>query len=317
MRQFKKRMDCSPAFVPILQPISIERTGLSKPGLYNTQFGTVESRCVNCEAKHCIVYGQNEVPVNFPEFGRGVCPSNAISFSESLRTIEFTDACINCNLCVLRCPYCSLFTGVKTPNTLPFCPDSYREKSTVEAFDIFQLPKSNRVSSREIRSSIDRAIDSLRYTDKSTYYPLIGTLLTSLGLSTVVSRAGDTNNRMDAVIIDQINSIPIEIKSPTETEYINVKAVRQAVENKIVMTARNMFPTRTETTTLAVGYLYPNARSDVDELIDDIAAVYNINVGIVSLEILLILAWNHHVRGDTASVDKLKLLKGRASAKIL
>ncbi len=56
------------------------------------------------------------------------------------------------------------------------------------------------------------------------------------------------------------------------------------------MTARGMFPTRFETTTLAVGYLYPNTRSDVDELIEDIASVYNINVGIVSLEVLLIFA---------------------------
>jgi hypothetical protein len=78
-----------------------------------------------------------------------------------------------------------------------------------------------------------------------------------------------------------------------------------------------MFPTRFETTTLAVGYLYPNTRSDVDELIEDIASVYNINVGIVSLEVLLVLAWNYHVRGDRSVANSLKSLRGRASAKIL
>ncbi len=99
-------------------------------------------------------------------------------------------------------------------------------------FDIFQLPKSNKVLPREVKKAIDRTVNCLRSSDKSSYYPLVGTLLTSIGLSTVVSRAGDTNNRMDAVVVDKLDSIPIEIKSPTETEYINVKAVRQAVENQ-------------------------------------------------------------------------------------
>lgn len=317
MRQFKKRVDCSPAFEPFMQPESIERTEMSKPGLYSTQRGTIESRCVNCEPKHCLMFGMDEVPSNFPEFSRGVCPVNAISFSEALHTIEITDACINCNLCILRCPYFSLFTGENTPQVLPFCSENYRVQSSSDVFDIFQLPKSNKVLSREVKKAIDHTVNRLRSSDKSSYYPLIGTLLTSIGLSTLVSRAGDTNNRMDAVVIDKLESIPIEIKSPTETEYINVKAVRQAVENKIVMTARGMFPTRLETTTLAVGYLYPNPRSDVDELIDDIASVYNINVGIVSLEVLLILVWNYYVRGDRSVANSLKSLRGRASAKIL
>jgi hypothetical protein len=121
---------------------------------------------------------------------------------------------------------------------------------------------------------------------------------------------------MDAVINDPAESVPVEIKSPTETEYINVKAVRQAVENKVVMVARSMFPTRAATSTLAIGYSYPNQRSDVDELIEDVFGVYGINVGIVSLETLLILVWNRNMRGDTTGAKVLKSLKGRAHATI-
>jgi hypothetical protein len=210
-----------------------------------------------------------------------------------------------------------LFTGENTPQVLPYCSETYRVQNSLDVFDIFQLPKSNKVLPKEVRKAIDRTVYGLQSSDQSSYYPLIGAFLTSIGLSTLVSRAGDTNNRMDAVVIDKIDSIPIEIKSPTETEYINVKAVRQAVENKIVMTARGMFPTRLETTTLAVGYLFPNTRSDVDELIEDVAYVYNINVGIISLEVLLIHVWNYYVRGDRSVANSLKSLRGRASAKIL
>ncbi len=38
---------------------------------------------------------------------------------------------------------------------------------------------------------------------------------------------GDTSNRIDAVIIDEKKSIPIEIKSPSEVPYINIKSIRQ------------------------------------------------------------------------------------------
>jgi hypothetical protein len=46
------------------------------------------------------------------------------------------------------------------------------------------------------------------------------------------------------MIVDATDSIPIEIKSPGEEMELSVKALRQAVENKVILLSRNQFPTR-------------------------------------------------------------------------
>jgi ferredoxin len=316
MRQFQKRTDLSPHAVPVPAVTSIVRGTMAKPATYQHPGGTLDSCCVNCAPKYCIQFLPPEIPATAPIHAKPVCPTDAIHFDQAERRVQITDACVKCGLCALRCPYGAIFLGPDGPDTNPFDTTNYQDADATATAAILNLPRMNSVSTAEIRKAMNKAVADQRYADKSTYYPLVGRLLTSIGLCTVVTRAGDTNNRMDAVILDPVESVPIEVKSPTETYYVNVKAVRQAVENKIVMTARSMFPTKKATSTLAIGYEYPNTRSDVDELIDDVAGVYGINVGIVSLETLFIMAWNRHMRGDTSGAAALKSLKGRAHASI-
>ena len=61
-----------------------------------------------------------------------------------------------------------------------------------------------------------------------------------------------------------------EIKSTGEETEISVKAIRQALENKIIFLSRKQYKTDNETTSLAIGYNLPNMRSEVFELIEDI-----------------------------------------------
>ena len=57
------------------------------------------------------------------------------------------------------------------------------------------------------------------------FYDYVGVMLKYIGfVNPHVTREGDTNCRMDAIIIDDVNSIPIEIKSPREVMEINIKA---------------------------------------------------------------------------------------------
>lgn len=100
------------------------------------------------------------------------------------------------------------------------------------------------------------------------------------------------NNRMDAIIIDDENSIPIEIKSPGESKEINIKSIRQACENKVIILSRKFYQTTNDTTSLAIAFRYPPERSDVYELIDDIKNAYNFNIGIIDIDDLLSLVWD-------------------------
>jgi hypothetical protein len=144
------------------------------------------------------------------------------------------------------------------------------------------------------------------------FYEVVGDILEEIGFSKVsVTREGDTNNRMDAIIIDDKRSIPIEIKSPKEIEYINVKSIRQALENKIVLLSRKFYVTEKDVTSLAIGYDYPNDRSGVYEAIDDIFETFNIKVGIISFSTLLKMFYKKRIEKVDIDLELIYYLKGR------
>lgn len=125
------------------------------------------------------------------------------------------------------------------------------------------------------------------------FYDIVGLILKHIGFKNAhVSRGGDVNNRMDAIIIDDENSIPIEIKSPGESKEINIKSIRQACENKVIILSRKFYNTKNDTTSLAIAFSYPPERSDVYELIDDIKKAYDFNIGIIDIDDLLSLVWD-------------------------
>lgn len=113
--------------------------------------------------------------------------------------------------------------------------------------------------------------------NKDIFYPLIGDIFNYLGYNCKVSRNGTNYERYDAIIISK-KSIPIEIKSPGEEKNISVKAVRQALENKITLLSRKNYSTDWNTSTLVVGYNLPNNRAEVSTLIKDIKSTYNITI---------------------------------------
>lgn len=125
---------------------------------------------------------------------------------------------------------------------------------------------------------------------KDVFYPLVGDLFSIIGFNCQVPRSGINYERWDAMLADNYKSIPIEIKSPTEEEYISVKAIRQALENKIVLLSRKTYTTDWETTSLVVGYKLPNNRAEVASLIEAIKKSYGIKIGVIDFYSLLELA---------------------------
>lgn len=129
-----------------------------------------------------------------------------------------------------------------------------------------------------------------RTATKEAFYPLVADLFTLIGFKCHASRAGINYERWDAIAVDDAYSIPIEIKSPTEELFISVKAVRQALENKIILLSRRSYVTDWNTVTLAVGYNPPNDRAEVSRLIADIKDTFNVNIGIIDFLSLLTIA---------------------------
>jgi hypothetical protein len=123
-----------------------------------------------------------------------------------------------------------------------------------------------------------------------SFYPLVGSLFQQSGFPVLQGAQGDTSSRFDLVLIDDVDSIPVEIKSPTESRVINVKSIEQAVENKIVLDSRRPFPSRVGSATLVVGYEAPPRRSDVMTLIEAFDSAFGIRVGLITLRRLYEMA---------------------------
>lgn len=153
--------------------------------------------------------------------------------------------------------------------------------------------------------------------NKDVFYPLIADLLCIIGFNCKVSRGGQNYERADAIIIDDNYSIPIEIKSPGEETEISVKAIRQALENKIIFLSRQQYKTDDETTSLAIGYNSPNTRSEVFELIDDIYSTFKFNICVLNFTDLLVLAITVINSNKEIKIENFRTLRGVYNVKKL
>lgn len=173
-------------------------------------------------------------------------------------------------------------------------------------------PKSQSIHNRSfLESCLNKATSCVNFIDIASqeindlaidFYDRVGEIFNALGLNISVSREGDVNCRFDATIIDSHYSIPIEIKSPREDLEINIKAIRQALENKIVLLSRKFYATTYECTSLAIAYSYPPSRSDVYELITDIKKAFGFNIGIIDIPDLLFAVYE--VKVNNKSLNK-------------
>jgi len=181
----------------------------------------------------------------------------------------------------------------------------FKSSKEVELVDASESKiKSNKAAStlleklRESADNIDIAVNSMNNTivsmKQADFYPFVAELFQIILASDArAPQAGVNNERFDVIIPNTEYSIPVEVKSPTEEMMISVKAIRQAVENKVVMVSRysTPYPTHFDISTFAVGYTIPNERSDVYRLIEDIYSAYKINVAIADTATLISAAY--------------------------
>ena len=173
--------------------------------------------------------------------------------------------------------------------------------------------KDNGYNSKQI---VNKLFDEYITATQTSFYPLIATLFKIMGFHCSFSRPGDNGARWDAIIDDERRSIPIEIKSPTEEQHLSIKAIRQALENKIILLSRKTHATQPDVTTLAVGYYMPNERAEVNRLISDFKDTYGYKIGVIDLKSLLSLSISILVDGKGFEKEKLYSLEGLMNANI-
>lgn len=160
-------------------------------------------------------------------------------------------------------------------------------------------------------NSVSDIITKLHIGDKKVeFYPFIETLFRVIGLDCHKSRDGVNGERWDAIIKDPLKSIPAEIKSPTEELHISVKAIRQALENKIVLLSRKTYKTTENISSFAIGYFLPNERAEVATLIEDIKKTFGYKIAVFDIKSLIRISVNIIVLGKGVNLDKLYEVEG-------
>ena len=167
---------------------------------------------------------------------------------------------------------------------------------------------------RERHSSAEEAAAAFAQsheTDTQTqFYPLVCELFRLLGFESENSPVGNNYQRWDGWVDLAGTVIPMEIKSPTEEMSLSTKAIRQALENKVVVLSREGLHTTRDTTTLAIGYQIPNERGEMSSLIDDIYVAFDIRIGVIDFFALTLLVIRAVTENLTILPDQLRTLKG-------
>lgn len=161
---------------------------------------------------------------------------------------------------------------------------------------------------------VDLCFGEMRNAAEPTFYPFVAMLFRIMGLNCYASRSGDNGARWDLIIKDSVESIPVEVKSPAEAPHLPLKAIRQALENKIMLLSRKEYPTLPNTTSLAVCYYLPNDRAESTNLINDIHTAYGFNIGIIDFHTLLTIAVTIIYDAKTFDISEFNRLEGFANA---
>jgi len=134
--------------------------------------------------------------------------------------------------------------------------------------------------------------DEVRWYRKEEFYPWISDVFSVLGIDCNIPQHGNNSVRWDAILLnnDKTDTVPIELKSPTEELHISTKAIRQALENKMVLQSRKTLANLAESSTLAIGFELPNKRSEVESLITAFHKTFGFNIAAMSTEHLIRLS---------------------------
>ena len=166
---------------------------------------------------------------------------------------------------------------------------------------------------KDITRLVHKIVSEHARDDKDPFYALVETLFRIIGVDCYKSRDGVVGERWDAMIRDNEYSIPIEIKSPRECEHLSLKAIRQAVENKIVLLSRKTYPTTEDCS--SVGYYTPNDRAEIVALINDIKSTYGYNIAVFDIESLVKITVNIVLFNKGIDIKELYRLEGIVDVK--
>jgi Fe-S-cluster-containing hydrogenase component 2 len=306
MKPIKPKLTDSSAIVRSISKIEI--AGPLKKSIFKVESGQeVDSFCLLCPGKKCMTADDG--------LGLAVelCPAGAITLKKDATGIEISDACFGCGLCAIVCPAGAIRiteagkaeVGINTSTlTVEIANQSQWEQWITKKLHITTFDQS------DISRSADFLANQCMTLKGNYFYKTIESILRLLGYEAKMSNLGDTSNRIDLIIRSDKGNVPVEIKSYTETPFINWKSIQQAVENKLLISRLDGDSEMTSLSSLVIGFGYPSERTGIETHIREIEEAFGIRVGIVSLSKLWELLLAKHFSENSSIKVELTEIRG-------
>ena len=266
-----------------------------------------ESSCLSCPDAPCMTSHLSGAPNGSTA---ALCPVDAVSIDQASGRATVGDGCIGCGLCIWICPV----GAIEWSNGLARVGGEAME----DELDTTTLGFEEWLLALAISSTTDKLCDDavaqilplLAALKGRNFYLLTEKVLRSLGIAARMSNMGDTSQRTDLIVTTPAGSIPVEIKSATETPIINAKSIQQAVENKLTISRIDGLEALNPLSTWVVGYEYPPDRTHHLELVEDVYATYGIRVGLLSIGTLLKYLVRQQRGHEECDLETLFMLRG-------
>lgn len=295
--------------------------------------------CLRCHDTPCATFTESEItPSNFERYpadrNSEVCASGAITKADcgGVPTID-GERCILCGVCASRCYVGAIRLVPGKGAVIEDAPNiAFIE---VDKSDVQKI-ESNRhlfeglpfIGSQLLESDIivDEIFTRMRraWTRVGDRFPnlLSRNLLIGAGIGASIGRKGNNHMRMDIIL-----SPPGVDKGVVEVEFGQeavLDAPRDIMDALAVLVSRYGW-TLDLTTVLIISDVLPNKRSEYWHIIQDIANVFNVQIGTVTIFSLMLYNWNRWIldlsEGQVFYADKgtvsyrseiLEILIGRA-----
>ncbi len=258
----------------------------------------IKGICCRCKNKSCAYYDENELKTRrFSQFPKNpsnrVCPVNAISFDTngvaSINNIE----CLNCGLCVYRCPFAAIqynpqkgvcYINNEINDDVVTCSiDEQKilvDKSRDIPYKISYKPITIKFStdySQRIKSYVSS------FSDISEI--IVRNSLLNLGCKCNVNAQGNVHTRTE-FFAETNDTIIIGESEITNTDTLSVN--RRILDDMAVLISRYGY-SKDYIIPLAVINGLPNKRTDYYEVIKDINNILGVQINTITYHILFML----------------------------
>lgn len=273
-----------------------------KPAISHFANGDICSiGCIGCTNPKCMRFEPQDITCdevkNFPnDQSLDVCPVDAMRWDyETDAPIIDGDKCINCGICINRCPVGAIYFDRVVKVNIAQAANVDRkvaDKSTVTMHfeQIASLEKIQKTGTPILES--DKLFDSI-YSKlsniRSNYHNLIArNLLIALRCRSAMRRIGDVYTRMDAVYSSPDNCFgAVEVEFGRDT----LDASRGVLDDIAVLYTRYGIH-KSDNMPLVVCLQLPNARQGYWQVVKDIKTVEDITISTITVGAMMLLVWN-------------------------